>query len=184
MHGPQQPEKLLTVQSASFAQRPGLLKGDVAMGGMTPSAPSGETQLDGTTPASCTEVAAVDVAEGVGGGVAVVDGGPLGAGAVVVAGVTADGVTADGVTVAGVTAEGEPGGGVSAPQATTSARSTTLAEHRTGARRICRMLPPGHDGYALRMCLAITMRCTSLVPSPISQILASRRWRSTENSRV
>ena len=24
-------------------------------------------------------------------------------------------------------------------------------------------------------CLAITMRCTSLVPSPISQILASRR---------
>ncbi len=33
-------------------------------------------------------------------------------------------------------------------------------------------------------CLAMTIRCTSLVPSPISQILASRKWRSTVNSRV
>ena len=35
-----------------------------------------------------------------------------------------------------------------------------------------------------RSCLAMTMRCTSLVPSPISQIFASRRCRSTANSRV
>ena len=40
------------------------------------------------------------------------------------------------------------------------------------------------DAQPIKSCFAITMRCTSLVPSPISQILASRRWRSTWNSRV
>ncbi len=35
-----------------------------------------------------------------------------------------------------------------------------------------------------RRFLAMTMRWTSLVPSPISQIFTSRRWRSTSNSRV
>ena len=45
--------------------------------------------------------------------------------------------------------------------------------------------PPGElVTYARSRCLAITERWTSLVPSPISQIFASRRCRSTLNSRV
>jgi serine/threonine protein kinase len=54
--------------------------------------------------------------------------------------------------------------------------SRVIASHRESSRVIA--------SHPTRSCFAMTMRCTSLVPSPISQIFASRRWRSTANSRV
>lgn len=62
--------------------------------------------------------------------------------------------------------------------------ATAMNKSRRNSEQYCQCSLAGSDRNAqfskpFSRCLAMTMRCTSLVPSPISQIFASRMYRST-----
>ena len=74
--------------------------------------------------------------------------------------------------------------GHNAPIRASSYLRATTELRRQGTQAARKTRPDWAGGQTASTCLAMTMRWTSLVPSPISQSLASRKCLSMSNSRT